>query len=88
MYSRRADLSRPVTKEVETMLDSSSQVAYFCGADLTRPTLIMLLWAAIAAATVAIAARRQPRTRAAAAQPSRIPERAPVPADPRLSLGS
>jgi hypothetical protein len=43
---------------------------------------------AMAAATVAIAARRQSRTRAAAAQPSRIPERAPVPADPRLSLGS
>jgi hypothetical protein len=32
--------------------------------------LIMLLWAAIAAAMVAIGARRQPRTRAAAARPS------------------
>jgi hypothetical protein len=31
------------TKEVETILDSSSHVAYFHGADITQPTLIMLL---------------------------------------------
>lgn len=36
-------------------------VAYFRAAGITRPTLLMLLWAAIAAGTVAIAWRRQPR---------------------------
>jgi hypothetical protein len=39
-------------------------VAYFHDADIARPTLLMLLWAAIAAATVAIAWRRQSRTSA------------------------
>jgi hypothetical protein len=38
-------------------------VAYFHGAGTTQPTLIMLLWAAIAAGTVVIAWRRQPRLR-------------------------
>jgi hypothetical protein len=47
-------------------------VAYFHNADITPPTLLMLLWAAIAAGTVATAWLRQPRTRPAGAQTSAV----------------
>ena len=45
-------------------------VAYFHNADITHPTLVILTWAAIAAATVAIAWLRQSRGRPAGAQTS------------------
>ena len=45
-------------------------VAYFNNADIAPPTLLMLLWTAIAAGVVAIAWLRQPGTRPARAQTS------------------
>jgi hypothetical protein len=56
----------PLAQAVDVM----RSVAYFHGADTVQPTLVMLLWAAIAAGTVAIAARRQPRTRPGGARAS------------------
>ena len=44
-------------------------VAYFRSADIARPTLLMLLWAAIAAGLVAVAWLRQPPTRPTGAEP-------------------
>ena len=38
-------------------------VTYFHNADLTRPTLLLLLWAAIAVGTLAAARLRQTRSR-------------------------
>jgi hypothetical protein len=77
----------PLAQAVDVM----RSVAYFHGADTTQPTLIMLIWAAIAIATVAVAARRQPRTRPAGAQTaqtSRLPQRTPLLAERRRTMGS
>jgi hypothetical protein len=63
-------------------------VAYFRGAGITQPTLLMLLWAAIAAGTVAIAWRRQPRPQLASTEDSGHPQREPLPAEPHPALGS
>jgi hypothetical protein len=51
-------------------VDITRSVAYFHNANITQPTLIMLLWAAIAAGTVAFAWLRQPRTEPTEAPPS------------------
>jgi hypothetical protein len=51
-------------------------VAYFHNADTTQPTLVMLLWAAIAAGTVAIAWLRQSRTRPTQTPTSAVTSRA------------
>jgi hypothetical protein len=45
--------------------DATGSVAYFHNADITQPTLLMLLWAGIAAGPVAIAWLQQPRMRPA-----------------------
>lgn len=64
-------------------------MAYFRGAGITQPALLMLLWAAIAAGTVAIAWRRQPRTpQPASTADSGHPQPEPLPAEPRPALGS
>ena len=42
-------------------VDLTRSVAYFHNASTTQPTLVMLLWVALAAGTVGIAWRRQPR---------------------------
>jgi hypothetical protein len=47
-------------------------VAYFHNVDITQPTLVMLLWAAIAAGTVAIAWLRQSPTRSAGAETASV----------------
>lgn len=74
----------PLAQAVDVMRG----VAYFGGAGIVAPTLIMLGWAAIAAGTVTIAARRQSRTRPAVARPGRIHQRTPVSAAPRPAPGS
>lgn len=51
-------------------VDITRSVAYFHNANITQPTLIMLLWAAIAVGTVAFAWIRQPRTEPTEAPPS------------------
>ena len=67
-------------------VDVIRSVAYFRGADTTRPTLIMLLWAAVAAGTVVIAWLRQPRVRplppVVSAADSSVPRRERVSAEP------
>jgi hypothetical protein len=71
------------------VLAGTRSVAYFRGAGITQPTLLMLLWAAIAAGTVAIAWRRQPRPpQPASTADSGHPQREPLPAEPRPALGS
>jgi hypothetical protein len=61
-------------------------VAYFRGAGTTQPTLIMLLWAAVAAGTVVIAWLHQPRVRppppVVSAADSSVPRRECVSAEP------
>jgi uncharacterized phage infection (PIP) family protein YhgE len=74
----------PLAQAVDAMRD----VAYFGGAGIVAPTLIMLGWAAIAAGTVTVAARRQPRPRPSAARAGSLPQQAPVPAAPRPAPGS
>jgi len=63
-------------------------VAYFRGAGITQPTLLVLLWAAIAAGMVAIAWRRQPRPRQpASTEDGGHPQREPLPTEPHPALG-
>ena len=45
-------------------------VAYFDNADLTRPVVVLLLWVAIAAGTVAVAAAQQRKTLGEASRPA------------------
>ncbi len=54
-------------------VDVTRSVAYFNSADITQPTLVLLLWTAIAAGAVAAAARRQLRARPAGAQNEQAP---------------
>jgi len=49
-------------READKAVDVTRSVAYFHNANITQPTLVMLLWAVIAVGTVAIAWLRQPRT--------------------------
>jgi hypothetical protein len=83
----------PLAQAVNVM----RSVPYFHGADTAQPTLIMLAWAALAVGVVAVAARRQPHTRPAGVQmtqtnqttrTSRLPQRTPVLAEPRRTMGS
>jgi hypothetical protein len=48
-------------READKAVDVTRSVAYFHNANITQPTLVMLLWAAIAVGRVAIAWLRQPR---------------------------
>ena len=66
----------PLAQAVNAIRD----VAYFRGSDITEPTVLLLLWMAIAASTVAIAWLQQPHPpQLASSVDRRLPQRKPVP---------
>ena len=69
-------------------VNATRDVAYFRGSDITEPTVLLLLWMAIAASTVAIARLQQPHPpQLASTVDRRLPQRKPVP-EPLPAWGS